>query len=83
MQINLTIVHVLPKQAPNLTTEKQISGCLEMRQRGKTVRLQRGAGRNRDFASHTIQGHFKKFGPKLNGFTGKHEIIRVITLAGS
>lgn len=43
MQINLTIVHVLPKQAPNLTTEKQISGCLEMRQRGKTVRLQRGA----------------------------------------
>lgn len=43
----------------------------------------KGEEGNRDFASHTIQGRFKKFGPKLNGFTGKHEIIKVIIISGS
>lgn len=43
----------------------------------------KGEEGNRDFASHTIQGRFKKFGPKLNDFIGKHEIIKVIIISGS
>lgn len=45
MQINLTIVYVLPQQ---------ISGCLEMRQRHERVRLQRGANKIRGVGVMTI-----------------------------